>query len=58
MEARRQAVKPFYLAQGIKDVLIVNPYANDAWHFRRDGKQHLTLPAKVVLECGCRCTLG
>lgn len=49
---------PFYLAQGVKDVLVVDPYTTEAWHFRRDGKTRGALPYKATLKCGCRCVLG
>jgi Uma2 family endonuclease len=45
----------FYLAMGIKDVLIVDPQLRQVYHHRRDGKKRLALPVRLELECGCGC---
>lgn len=47
----------FYLSQGIKDVLILDPRTLVVWHHRTDGVQRYTSPTKVNLECGCECTV-
>jgi Uma2 family endonuclease len=46
---------PFYLAQGVKDVLIFNPDTLILLHARRDGSNSLVSPVEVELECGCQC---
>ncbi len=48
---------PIYLANGVKDVVVFNPYTMEIVHFRNDGTQNLTSPTGIELECGCRCTV-
>jgi Uma2 family endonuclease len=43
----------FYLAQGVKDVLIFDPRAKLIWHHRVDGVKSLSVPQEFKLECGC-----
>jgi Uma2 family endonuclease len=44
---------PFYLSQGVRDVLALDPRTGRAWHFRVDGVRQLACPQTVALECGC-----
>jgi Uma2 family endonuclease len=44
---------PFYLGQGVKDVIIANPYDGAVYHYRRDGVKRLNSPVEISLECGC-----
>lgn len=45
---------PFYLAQGIRDVLVVDPRANLVFHYRPgQPRARLRSPAEVTLQCGC-----
>lgn len=46
---------PFYLGQGVKDVVILNPDTLVVLHARRDGTRSLVSPVEVALECGCVC---
>ncbi|HEX8287382.1 MAG TPA: Uma2 family endonuclease [Pyrinomonadaceae bacterium] len=46
---------PFYLANGVKDVVVFNPYTMEVLHFRRDGTKSLTSPVAIEFECGCSC---
>jgi len=48
---------PIYLANGVKDVVVFNPYTNEVWHFRNDEKREMTSPVEIEFECGCRCTV-
>jgi Uma2 family endonuclease len=48
---------PIYLANGVKDVVVFNPYTNEVLHFRRDGTRNLTSPVEIEFECGCGCTV-
>jgi Uma2 family endonuclease len=48
---------PFYLAQGVKDVVVFDPIALTARHFRRDGATQGTSPKALQLECGCEVTV-
>jgi Uma2 family endonuclease len=45
----------FYLAVGVKDVLIFDPQLREVYHHRRDGKKRLASPVRIELECGCSC---
>lgn len=49
---------PWYLAQGVKDVLVVDPRAGRVTHFShgRAGSEH-ALPLTVTLHCGCCVTI-
>ena len=48
---------PFYLANGIKDIVVFNPYTMEIAHFRPAETRNLTSPAVIELECGCVCTV-
>lgn len=48
---------PFYLAQGVKDVLVFDPTSLLVLHARRERTVRLTSPQTVSLECGCDVTL-
>lgn len=47
---------PFYLAQGVKDVIVLDPATLLVLHARRDGTRRLTslVELELELECGCR----
>jgi Uma2 family endonuclease len=47
----------FYLSQGVKDVIVFDPYTLLVLHIRRDGTKRLVSPVALKLECGCRCTV-
>ena len=44
---------PFYIAQGVKDVVVFDPSTLLVLHVRADGTRRLTSPVTVALECGC-----
>jgi len=48
---------PIYLANGVKDVVVFNPYTNKVFHFRNDEKREMTSPVEIEFECGCGCTV-
>ena len=48
---------PIYLANGVKDVVVLNPYTMEVFHFRNGEKREMTSPVEIELECGCRCTV-
>lgn len=57
-EARDLEIAPhFYLAQGIKDVLVFDPATLLVLHARRDGARRQVSPVTVELECGCSCVV-
>ncbi len=45
----------FYLAFGVKDVIIFEPQTKIVYHHRRDGAKRLESPVKLAFECGCEC---
>ncbi len=48
---------PFYLANGVKDIVVFNPYTDEVLYFRDGEKRELTSPIEIELECGCSCTV-
>lgn len=55
-EAKDLEIAPhFYVAQGVKDVIIFDPSTLLVLHVRKDGVKRLTSPVAVDLECGCHC---
>ncbi len=48
---------PFYLANGVKDVVVFNPYTDEVLHFRQSEKREFKSPVKIEFECGCNCTV-
>lgn len=48
---------PFYLAAGIKDVILFNPQSGEVEHRRIEGSRKLRSPVEIALECGCVCTV-
>ena len=47
----------FYLSQGVKDVVIVDPRAGGVTHYRAAGVNTYNAPVTIVLQCGCQCTV-
>lgn len=55
-EAKDLEIAPqFYLAQGVKDVVVFNPYTLVVLHIRRDQVNHYVSPTDIDLACGCGC---
>src|SRR5262252_3317258 len=52
-----QISAPFYLEQGVKDVILFDPRTGVITHRRRDGDELLRSPVTIQLECGCRITV-
>ena len=48
---------PFYLAQGVKDVVLFDPRTLEVTHLRRDETGKHTSPVTLKLECGCEITV-
>jgi Uma2 family endonuclease len=44
---------PFYLSQGVKDVIVFDPRTLLVLHVRRDRVSREVSPVHVELECGC-----
>jgi Uma2 family endonuclease len=47
----------FYLSQGVKDVVVYNPYTLVVLHIKRDEVTRHVSPIEINLSCGCRCTV-
>lgn len=57
-EAKDLEIAPhFYLAQGVKDVVVFDPYTLLVLHVRTDRAVRHLSPVTIDLECGCRCTV-
>lgn len=57
-EAKDLEIGPrFYLSQGVKDVVIFDPYTLLVLHVRRDGVTRQVSPVEIRLECGCKCVV-
>lgn len=57
-EAKDLEIGPhFYLSQGVKDVVVFDPYTLLVLHVRRDRVTRSISPIDIDLECGCRCTV-
>ena len=44
---------PFYLSQGVKDVVVFDPSTLLVLHVRHEGAKRHTSPVRIALECGC-----
>lgn len=44
---------PWYLAMGVKDVIVFDPFTEDVHHFRREGETRFKTGRTLKLECGC-----
>ena len=57
-EAKDLEIGPrFYFSQGVKDVVVFDPYTLVVLHMRRDGVKRLVSPTELVFECGCKCVV-
>lgn len=55
-EAKDLEIGPqFYLSQGVKDVVVFNPYTLLVLHVRRDEVKRHVSPVELQLLCGWRC---
>ncbi|MGH9800739.1 MAG: Uma2 family endonuclease [Blastocatellia bacterium] len=48
---------PFYLGQGVRDVIVYDPYTKLTRHFTADDKREYTEQVTLTLQCGCQLTL-
>lgn len=46
---------PFYITNGVKDVVVFNPYTMEVLHFHQGVKRNLISPVRIDFECGCKC---
>jgi len=57
-EAKDLEIGPrFYLLQGVKDVVVFDPYTLLVLHVRRDRVTRQVSPVAIEMECGCRCVV-
>lgn len=57
-EAKDLEIGPhFYLSQGVKDVVVFDPYTLLVLHVRRDAVARHVSPVAIELQCGCRCVV-
>jgi Uma2 family endonuclease len=57
-EAKDLEIGPhFYLSQGVKDVIVFDPYTLLVLHVRRHEVTRQVSPVEIVLECGCKCVV-
>ena len=49
---------PFYLSQGVKDVIVFNPYTLVVLHVRQSGAERHVAPVKIQLLSGCQCRVA
>lgn len=55
-EAKDLEIGPsFYLAQGVRDVVVFDPHTLLVLHLRRDGATRQVSPFEIDFLCGCRC---
>jgi Uma2 family endonuclease len=47
----------FYLAQGVQDVVVIDPRSGIVTHYRATEVWTLSTPITVELLCGCQCNL-
>ncbi len=48
---------PFYLSQGVKDVVIFDPSTLLVLHVRHGRATRMISPVEIVLQCGCAVTI-
>ena len=48
---------PFYLGQGVRDVVIYDPSSQRVAHYTRGGVTNHFAPVTLALSCGCECTI-
>ncbi len=48
---------PFYLSQGVKDVVVFDPLTLLVLHVRKDRTTRQVSPVIIGLECGCQVTV-
>lgn len=57
-EAKDLEIGPrFCLSQGVKDVVVFDPYTLVVLHIHAGGATRQVSPVPIQLQCGCRCTV-
>lgn len=50
-----EVAQKFYLSQRVKDIIVFNPYTNEAIHTKTNETRKLSSPVEIEMMCGCRC---
>ena len=48
---------PFYLGQGVHDVLVYDPHRKEVHHFDQGGHATFPSPVTLTLKCGCEVSI-
>ncbi len=48
---------PFYLSQGVLDVVVLDPETGDVFWFTPKGEKRLKSPVSLTFSCGCEATV-
>ncbi len=48
---------PFYLSQGLLDVIIVNPHTGEVVHYSGTHVANHNAPCAIEMQCGCSCAI-
>ncbi len=48
---------PFYIGQGVRDVVVYNPYTGAIRHFDSAGERGYQSPTTLILHCDCQVTI-
>lgn len=48
---------PFYLGQGVKDLVVFDPLTGDVQHHTATGQTKFKSPVEIKLSCGCDCVV-
>ena len=48
---------PFYLGQGVKDVIVYDPHSKVTRHFTTAGQSEYAESVTLTVQCGCQVTL-
>lgn len=49
---------PFYLSQGVKDVIVYDPSTLLVLHVRQGRAERAVAPLEIALQCGCQVAIG
>jgi hypothetical protein len=48
---------PFYLSQGVNDVIVFDPRTLLVLHVRQGAAERTVAPQRIELQCGCRVSI-
>jgi len=46
---------PFYLSQGVPDIVVIDPYSGEVTHTKPDRESTYASPVELTFACGCTC---